>query len=101
MDKTDKDSNHLLQSFQSQNGNPTGSSLECYYNPKDPNQIVQQKASKESYNKVVLNNVVWPLAIMMLGVVVIATVGCYFFSRSSNSYERLQGISTTSLQRTL
>lgn len=90
---------HLLQLFQ--NGNHIGTSVECYYNPKDPDQVILEKASQESYNKMVLDKVVWPLALVILGVVVIATAGCYFSSRSRYTYERIEGISTTSLQQTL
>lgn len=96
-DKTEDNSN-LLQSFQK--GNPIGSSLQCFYNPKDPDQVVRQKASKESYNKMVLNNVVWPLGVILLAVVITVVAACFFSARRQNGYERFEG-ATTSLQQTL
>ncbi|KAL9952302.1 hypothetical protein ACROYT_G039538 [Oculina patagonica] len=96
-DKTEENSK-LLQSFQK--GNPIGSPLQCFYNPKDPDQVVRQKASKESYNKMVLNNVVWPLGVILLAVVITVVAACFFSTRRQNGYERLEG-STTSLQQTL
>jgi len=98
-DETEKDSK-LLVLFQSQSDSPIGSSLQCFYNPKDPDQVVRKKASKESYNKMVLNNVVWPLAVILLAVVITAVAACFFSARRQNGYERLDG-STTSLQQTL
>lgn len=98
-DETEKDSK-LLVSFQSQNSNPIGSSLQCFYNPKDPDQVVRKKASKESYNKMVLTNVVWPLAVILLAVVIVSVAACLFPSRRQNGYEKLDGL-TTSLQQTL
>ena len=78
-----------------------GSPLKCYYNPKNPDQVVRGKASKESYNKLVLQNVVWPLAIVLLGVAVIATTTCYYSSPSRYGYEKLPGVSITSLHQDL
>ena len=48
----------------------------------------------------VLTNVVWPLAVILLSVVIIAVAACFFSSRLQNGYERLDG-STTSLEQTL
>jgi len=99
MDKT-KTKPHLLQSFQ--RGNPIGSPLQCYYNPKDPDQIVRQKTSKESYNKLVLNTMAWPLGIIVLGIVVIVTAGCLVSNvRRRGGYERIDENSVQPLQQTL
>ena len=99
MDKTEA-TPHLLQSFQS--GNPIGSPLQCYYNPKDPDQIVRQKASEESCNKLVLTNMAWPLGIVVLGIVVIVTAGCLVsYKRRRNGYERMDENSIRPLQQTL
>jgi len=73
--------------FQSQHSKPIGSSLQCFYNPRDPDQVVRKKASKESYNKMVLNNVVWPLAVILLAVVITSAAACFFSSRRQNGYE--------------
>lgn len=98
-DETEKDSK-LLALFQSQNSNPIGSSLHCFYNAKDPDQVVRQKASKESYNKMVLNNVMWPLGVILLAVVITVVAACFFSARREVGYERLDG-STPALQQTL
>ena len=79
---------YLLQSFQS--GNPIGARIQCYYNPKDPNEIVRHKSSKEDYNKLVLNSMAWSLGIVVLGIVVIVTAGCVVSCmRSREGYERI------------
>lgn len=80
---------------------PIGSTLRCYYNPEDTHQVVRLKASEDSYKKVLVRHVVWPLAIVMLGIFIIATATWYFFSRSKDSYEYLPGVSSTTLLRTL
>ena len=93
---------HLLTSFQS--GNPIGTPLQCYYNPKDPDQIVRQKASKESYNKLVLTTMAWPLGIVVLGIVVVVSAGCFAtFRRGRNGYERIadENLNVKPLQQTL
>ena len=93
---------HLLQSFQS--GNPIGTPLLCYYNPKDPDQIVRQKASKESYNKLVLTHMAWPLGIVVLGILLVLLAGCFVSSwRSRNGYERItdETLNVKPLQQTL
>ena len=78
-----------------------GSTLECFFNPKDFHQVVRIKASKESYNKMLVRHVVWPLAIMMLGLVSIATATCCYFSQRRDTYEELTGVSSRTLLQTL
>lgn len=48
----------------------------------------------------VLTNVVWPLAVILLAVVIVSVAACLFPSRRQNGYEKLDGL-TTSLQQTL
>lgn len=93
---------HLLQSFQ--RGNPIGAPILCYYDPKDPNQIVRHKTSKEDYNKLVLTSMAWSLSIVVLGIVIIVTAGCVVsYSRSREGYERIadQNSNVPHLQHTL
>lgn len=79
---------HLLRSFQS--GNPIGAPLRCFYNPKDPHEIINQKTSQESYNKHVITSMAWPLGIVVFGIVVVVTAGCFLSAfRSRNGYERI------------
>lgn len=80
---------------------PIGSTLQCFFNPEDTHQIVRIKASTESYNELLVSQVVWPLAIMMLGIVIIAAASCYYFSRNVNSYEELPGKSSATLLLTI
>lgn len=95
--KTDK--HPLKKLFHS--GNPVGSNLHCFYNPSDPEQIVSQKASKESYNKMVLSNVVWPLAVILLAVIITAGAACFLATRPQAGYEKLEGVTSASLYQTL
>lgn len=78
-----------------------GSTLQCFFNPEDTHQIVRIKASTESYNELLVSQVVWPLAIMMLGIVIIAAASCYYFSRNVNRYEELPGKSSATLLLTI
>ena len=80
---------------------PIGSTLQCFFNPEDTHQIVRIKASTESYNELLVSQVVWPLAIMMLGIVIIAAASCYYFSRNVNRYEELPGKSSATLLLTI
>lgn len=96
-----KDKSDLSQHIQSQRDNPIGLMMKCYYNPKDPSQIVRSKVSNDNYDNLVFGHVLWPLAIILMGVVVLAIAGCYFSLRFRNKYERLEGISISTLQRTL
>ena len=94
MGKSEIEGSSLSQDFQSQRDIPVGLAVECYYNSKDPSQIVLHKVYKDGYNNLVLKQVLWPLAIAMMGVVALVTAGCHFSSRYENKYERLDGIST-------
>lgn len=96
-----KDKSDLSQHIQSQRDNPIGLMMKCYYNPKDPSQIVRSKVSNDNYDNLVFGHVLWPLTIILMGVVVLAIAGCYFSLRFRNKYERLEGISISTLQRTL
>lgn len=97
---SDKSNRHPLEKL-FHTGNPVGSKLHCFYNPNDPEQIVNQKDSKESYNKMVLNNVVWPLAVILLAVIIIAGAACFLATRPQAGYEKLEGMTSTSLHQTL
>lgn len=78
----------LLKSAQC--GNPTGESLTCYYNPKDPDEIVHQKASTGSYNRLVLQNMAWATGIVVLGLAVVIAAGCFISSYHRRySYHRI------------
>lgn len=71
-------------------GNPTRESLTCYYNPKDPDEILHQKASTESYNRLVLQNMAWATGIVVLGLAVVIATGCFISSYHRRySYQRI------------
>ena len=89
-----------VKDYQVQNGKPS-TFLRCYYNPERLKEVFREKASEESYEKVLLQSVLWPLAVLLLGVVVVASSACFRSSRRRSDYEKLVGVSKTSLQQTL
>ncbi|KAK2567563.1 Calcium-activated potassium channel subunit beta-3 [Acropora cervicornis] len=84
---------HLLRLFQS--GNPIGATVHCFYNPEDPRQVIAQKTSVKSYNKLVLKSMAWPLGIVVSGMVVVVTAGCVVSAlRSRKGYEKIADFNT-------
>lgn len=84
---------HLLRLFQS--GNPIGATVHCFYNPDDPRQVIAQKTSVKSYNKLVFTSMAWPLGIVVSGMVVVVTAGCVVSAlRSRKGYEKIADFNT-------
>lgn len=49
----------------------------------------------------VLSNVVWPLAVILLAVIVTAGAACFLATRPQAGYEKLEGVTSVSLYQTL
>lgn len=75
-----------LEELQLQKGRP-GSTFKFYRNPKAPDEVVYENHSKEEYSHVVLQSVLWPVALIALSILILISAVCCWPTR--REYRRI------------